>query len=129
MSKNQSVSQNILNYTNQYRSEVNVNSLTLDNNLSLAANIRALEIAWSGKFSHYRPDSTYFYTVLNETGDTFLGAGENIASGHKSAQIVSEAWKNSEGHYKNMVNEKFNKLGVGMVEVEGTKYWVQLFSD
>lgn len=130
ISKNTSYANTILDLTNKYRNEAGVtNNLTLDNTLSLAANIRALEIAYSDVFSHNRPNGTYFNTVLDEIGYSYMGLGENIAYGQKTASVVSESWKNSSGHYKNMVNDKFNKLGVGHVNFEGVNYWVQIFSN
>lgn len=126
---NQSIYQSVLNYTNQYRNEVGATNLVLDNNLSLAATIRALEIAWSGNVSHTRPDSTLFKSVLDELGYIYEVTGENIAAGYSSAASVSEGWKNSPGHYENMIRSEYGKIGIGMAEVDDTKYWVQIFTD
>ena len=119
----------VLNYVNTYRSEVGKTNLVLDKNLSIAATIRALEIAWADKFSHTRPNGESCFTVLSDLKISIRSAGENIALGYSNAKSVSEGWKNSQGHYENMINNDFNKIGIGVVTHNNTKYWVQLFSN
>ncbi|MBQ7031419.1 MAG: CAP domain-containing protein [Bacilli bacterium] len=128
-SKNKSIYQEVLNHVNNYRSEVGENNLTLDNNLSIAATIRALEMAYTDKFSHTRPDGSNCFTVLDDLGIMVFTSGENIAYGYNNASSVSKGWRDSEGHYKNMIDTNFNKIGVGMAQLDGYKYWVQLFSN
>lgn len=128
-SKNKSIYQEVLNHVNNYRSEVGENNLTLDNNLSIAATIRALEMAYTDKFSHKRPDGSNCFTVLDDLGIMVFTSGENIAYGYNNASSVSKGWRDSEGHYKNMIDTNFNKIGVGMAQLDGYKYWVQLFSN
>ena len=40
-----------------------------------------------------------------------------------------KAWMNSSGHRDNIMNPSFNKIGVGMYEKNGTKYWTQMFTN
>ncbi len=131
-SKYASMINKVIQNTNSYRQEANANSvnaivsrtnLILDEKLCIAANVRAVEMAYSGKFSHTRPNGG---NIGNELGTRVWG--ENIAKGQKSADSVSQSWKNSAGHYSNMISEKFTKIGVGHFELDGTHYWVQLFS-
>lgn len=58
-----------------------------------------------------------------------MAGGENIAYGQRSPQEVVTAWMNSPGHRANILSNKFNKLGVGVHEVNGTIYWTQLFTN
>lgn len=127
--ENKNINNEILNYLNIYRTEVNVDNLKLDNTLTIAANIRALELAYSQKFDHERPNGSKFHTAITEIGGTWNYVGENIAGGYTSAKSVSEGWKNSPGHYSNMINSNFKKVGIGHVYVDKTHYWVQLFSN
>lgn len=128
-SKNKSIYQDVVNYVNTYRSEVGENNLILDTNLSIAATIRALEMAYTDKFSHTRPDGRSCFTVIDDLGIMVFTSGENIAYGYNNAVSVSKGWRDSEGHYKNMINTNFNKIGIGMAQLDGYKYWVQLFSN
>lgn len=130
--QNKSTYNEVANYVNIYRSELGRNNLTIDDELSVIATIRALELAWSGDImdiSHTRPNGTPWNTVLDEMNYSMTTAGENIAAGYRTAKSVSEGWRNSQGHYENMIDEKFNKIGIGMVELNGDKFWVQLFSN
>lgn len=116
----------VLSYTNQYRAELGLSPLTLDDGLTNGAMVRALEMAYSGKFSHTRPDGTLCRTVLSDLGLP-SNASENIAMGYTSAASVSKGWKNSKGHYANMVSSWDTKIGIGVANIDGTYYWVQMF--
>lgn len=133
LNKNKSIYQNVVNNVNTYRKEVEVNDIILDDDLSLAATIRAMEMGYSAKekldISHTRPNGTAYFTVLQELNIPNSISGENIAAGYGNADSVSKGWRDSSGHYANMINSDFRKIGVGMFEFSGTKYWVQLFSN
>lgn len=128
-SQNYGIYNSVLNYVNGYRSEVGVENLSLDTNLSIAATIRALEMAWSNKFSHDRPNGSSCFSVLNDLGINYYSVGENIAWGYWDAASVSEGWKNSPGHYANMISSNFSKIGIGYAVVDGERYWVQIFTN
>lgn len=128
-SSNISLINGVLNYTNGYRDEVGVERLNLDSNLSIAATIRSMEMAYSGKFSHTRPNGTSCFTIFNERGISASNKGENIAMGQRSAESVSTSWRNSPGHYENMIDANFKKIGIGVFKFDGNFYWTQIFSD
>jgi len=136
-SSNSGLINGVLKYVNQYREEANskeVNgsknrkTLTLDGNLTTAACARAMEMAYSGKFSHTRPNGSTCFSILNEMGISYYMCAENIASGQTSAASVSKSWKNSSGHYANMIGEGYTKIGIGVIKLNGVYYWVQLFT-
>jgi len=102
--------------------------LTLDTNLTIAACVRATEMAYSGKHSHTRPNGSSCFTVLSDMGISAMAYGENIAEGYSSAASVSKGWKNSSGHYKNMISEDYSKIGIGVAKFNGRYYWCQLFT-
>lgn len=130
VNSNQKVINDVIGYTNQYREEAGtISPLKYDYSLTLAANIRALEMAWSIKYSHIRPNNTDCFTIYRELGIVFFSAAENIAAGSANSKTISEAWKNSPGHYANMIDPTYTKIGVGYANVNGNNFWVQLFSD
>lgn len=137
-SKNSGIIQEVLKYTNQYRKEANKNKengisdrkdLVLDSNLTLAACVRAIEMGYSETFSHKRPNGSYCFTAIDDLGVRYYEAGENIAWGQASAKSATTWWKNSSGHYANMINEEFGKIGIGVAKINGRYYWVQLFTN
>ncbi|MBP3255673.1 MAG: CAP domain-containing protein [Clostridia bacterium] len=135
--QNSSLIQNILQYTNEFREEANdekINdvsdrsTLVLDSSLTTAACVRAIEIARGDEFSHTRPNGTSCFTVLSDMGISSTARAENIAECY-SAESAASGWKNSAGHYKNMINPSFKKIGIGVIKYNGTYTWVQLFTN
>jgi len=119
----------ILNLTNGYRAEVGASALKLDNTLSILATIRCMEMAYSNTFSHTRPNGKAWYTVWEEYGLAKGSViGENLGKGYSTPEGVSAGWKNSPSHYKNLVNTRFTKIGIGKYTYQGTTYWAQEFS-
>lgn len=108
-----------LNYTNQIRKAAGRSALQMDAELLEAAMQRAAEIQLI--MSHTRPDGTDCFTASNRM------YGENIAAGQRSAQEVTTSWKNSSGHYANMINSNFQSIGIGCFTQGSTLYWVQCF--
>lgn len=124
--QNLSYVQQIVNLVNEERAKEGLAPLTLDTNVSAAAQVRAQEIVTS--FSHTRPDGTSFSTALKEQNISYRRAGENIAWGQKSPEAVMDAWMNSSGHRANIMNSNFTTIGVGYYQVNGVNYWCQLFT-
>ena len=104
------------------RREEGLGSLIADDLLKSIADIRAKEIV--SKFSHERPDGSYYYSVLPKQ---YLQSGENIAMGYSSASSVVEGWMNSSGHRQNILKSEYSHIGVSCFVDGGTKYWVQVF--
>lgn len=122
-----SAASEVVRLTNSARSKNGYAALIEDGALSEAAAVRAREIARS--FSHTRPSGASFSSALSESGVSYLRAGENIASGQKSASEVVNAWMNSPGHRANILNSSYSRIGSASVNIDGTLYWVQLFAD
>lgn len=118
------VAKSELDRINAERKKAGVSPLSLDNELTYVAGIRAEEIKKS--YSHTRPDGRICYTVLSDNNISYKSsAGENIAYGYKDYSAVMDAWMKSQGHKDNILNKNFTKVGIGIYE----KYWTQLFSD
>lgn len=133
-SKYASMISKIIQNTNSYRKEANVNAvenitnrpdLDLNEKLCVAASVRAVEMAYANKYSHTRPDGRKCFTVASEMG--VVAFAENIACGYDGADSVSLCWKYSPAHYKNMINNYYTEIGIGVFELDGVYYWVQLF--
>lgn len=121
----------ILNKTNEYRKEQGLGALTLDEELSKMAMLRAMEIAYSGIMSHARPNKQEWNTIVKEyTGhEQEARMGENVAGEFETdVQVVTE-WHNSRSHNSLMMEENFKKIGIGKYSFNGKTYWVQLFSE
>ena len=129
---NMSTYNEVVAKVNEYRQEAGVNSITLDNNLCLAATIRAMELAYANKFAHTRPNGKSFSSILKDLNISYYTAGENIAAGQTSVSAVTKSWYDSAGHRENMENKEFSKIGVGKYRLPYSKwntYWVQIFTN
>ena len=110
----------------------NLNELAYDYDLERIATKRAAELALL--FDHGRPNGESFFSIYEEEGITYSAAGENIAMGYRTAEAVNAAWRedgepyNGQGHRRNMLNPKFNCVGIGHVYLDGCHYWVEEFA-
>ncbi len=121
--ENYNYSYEVLKQLNKLRQSLNLNTLTMDEELLNAAMQRAAELSIYYSNTHTRPNGENALMILTKAG------GENIAIGQTSPDMVMYSWTNSSGHYKNMTNNKFSSVGIGCFEAsDGTLCWVQLFS-
>ena len=63
--------------------------------------------------------------MMKNFGISYKSAAENIAKGQKTPAAVVNAWMNSSGHRKNILNAGFTHIGVGYAD--GGNYWTQMF--
>ena len=118
-----SYAEEVLKLVNAERTKNGLNALQLDGALSKVAEAHSKDMATRNFFSHTNPDGLSPFDRIKNAGISYKTAGENIAMGQKSAEQVVEAWMNSEGHRKNILNASFTKMGLGHVN----NYWTQLF--
>lgn len=118
MGKYEDMIYEVLTQTNMIRAEKNLPALKLDDKLTEQACVRAAEMAATGVFSHTRPNGQLWSTVFDRNG--FKGTrGENIAKGYTTAKSVCDDWKESSGHYENIIKPEYEYLGVGIAPVPG----------
>ncbi len=116
----------VIDLVNEEREKEGLDPLKTTDKLSESAQIRAEEL--KEKYSHDRPDGTECFTVLDDVGiGRYYAAGENIALGQKTPEQVVNAWMNSEGHRKNIMNRQFEEIGVGYEYNNGWSCWAQMF--
>lgn len=131
--KNTSTVTTILNKTNELRVGVGVSPLVYNEKLSVLATIKAMEMAYSNKFDHKRPDGSEWST-LHDSFYNLNGMpkpskkGENLAAGYGSDSSVVDGWRESSGHYSNMIDSEFKNVGIGKYSFNGKTYWVQIFA-
>ena len=104
----------VLRIINGFRAEGGLAPLKLNEELTVIANVRAEELAWSGVHSHTRPNLQSCFSLMRENGFETGMAGENIGWGYSTPEAVCEAWKNSETHYKNIMDPQFTEVGIGV---------------
>lgn len=116
----------VIRLTNEERKKAGLPPLGTTSKLSEAAKLRAEEL--TEKYSHDRPDGSGCFTILEVVNlNGYRAVGENIAMGQKTPEQVVQAWMNSEGHRRNIMNVQFEEIGVGYADNDGWSGWVQLF--
>ena len=127
------IKQEFLNLVNLERTGKQLNQLTLNSELDRVAAIRDDEI--QELFSHTRPNGELYYSLVEKSAYPYVIVGENICmtshvgSGSYTAAdkwVASDAqieavaawtftlFKNSPGHYANMVHTDYEECGIGI---------------
>lgn len=117
--------QKVVDLTNQERAKNGLPALKVDVTLSKMAHEKSRDMSANGYFSHTSPTYGSPFDMMKKYGITYRYAGENIAMGQRTPEEVVNAWMNSEGHRKNILNPNYNYIGVGYVS-QGN-YWTQEF--
>ena len=119
--------QKMLDLINQERDKNGLNPLSFDTNLQKVARLKAKDMVANNYFGHQSPEYGSPFDMMRQFDINFKTAGENIA-GNASIEKAIEAWMNSDGHKKNILNAGFNFTGVGIEK--STKYgyvFVEMF--
>lgn len=129
----QTLRETMLNYVNIERSDTTADPLSLNSDLSLAAQWHAESMLHEDYFSHTGSDGSQPKDRIEETGylegSMSWSVGENIAEGQTSIMNVMDTWMDSPAHKDNILSEDYAELGVGIAcgETINDCYWVQTF--
>lgn len=115
--------------TNEERLRNGRAPLALDVELSKVARLKSKDMHDNRYFSHDSPKYGSPFEMMSQFGISFGYAGENIAAGYQGAADVTNGWINSPGHHQNMINENFERIGIGFYDghQEYVRYYTQLF--
>lgn len=118
----------VLLLVNNERAKHGLKALSLSENLTSIATMKAKDMAVNAYFSHDSPTYGSPFQMLQKFGVSYKSAGENIAAGQKTAQEVMNGWMNSSGHRANILNAKYTEIGVGYFPGGSYGvYWTQIF--
>ncbi|MDD6308192.1 MAG: stalk domain-containing protein [Clostridia bacterium] len=119
----------VLTLVNQYRAEAGLAPLVWDDTLAKVAASHSKDMANRNYFSHTTPEGLSPFDRMEKMGVTYRTAGENIAAGMRTPEDVMEQWMNSPGHYANIMNANYKRLGVGIAKGGSYGvYWTQNFA-
>jgi hypothetical protein len=120
----------LIQLTNERRAEQGLGTLNLNPALVEAARQKASEMFISGCWSHECNGKTPWYFFQN-VGYDYVYAGENLAKDFGDSEGVVSAWMASPTHRDNILNGKYNEIGIavvdGILNGEETTLVVQLF--
>ncbi len=112
----------MLALVNQFRQELGVTPLTLNNALNSAAFKHSKDMNDNNYFDHKGRDGSSFSERTKRENYQGFPIGENIAIAG-SVQQAFNLWRESDGHRRNMLNAGSNEMGLG----KDGRYWTQIF--
>jgi uncharacterized protein YkwD len=109
-----SLKEQIVLATNNERINAGLAPLKDNNLLSTAAQKKAEDMVSAQYFSHIRPTDSYKWSdFIDEQKYDYRFAGENLAKGYTSVDMMVKAWMNSPSHKENILSADFAETGVG----------------
>lgn len=107
----------IIELTNKERINYNLPALMPNDQLAHAAKAKGQFILEQQKFQHNFDDKK-FSSWIKEAGYEYQYAGENLAIDFYTSEGAVKAWMESPTHKENIVSEKFQEIGIAVVEGE-----------
>lgn len=116
----------ILELCNAERAKVGAPALKANNDLTKLARMKSKDMIDKDYFAHQSPTYGSPFDMMRNHGISYMYAGENLAQ-NTTADKAFQAWMNSEGHKKNIMNPQFTELGVGIASMDGSNMYTQMF--
>jgi hypothetical protein len=123
--------QELLDDTNAQRKALGLTTLTLNDELSKAAERKARDMFADGYWAHTSPSGKTPWEFILGAGYKYSLAGENLAKNFSTSQGVVDAWMASPTHRDNIVKPGYRDVGYavvnGILNGEETTLVVQMF--
>jgi uncharacterized YkwD family protein len=117
----------ILQQANAERAKVGAKPLTSNTDLNKLATMKSQDIVEKNYFSHQSPTYGSPFDMMKTYGVSYMYAGENLAI-DSDADRAHNAWMNSEGHRRNILNPDFTEIGIGLYpKGNGSYAYTQMF--
>lgn len=108
----------LLAATNDQRVNDNEPSLTMNDQLTRAAQAKADDMAKRNYWSHDTPDGAAPWTFVTNAGYNYDKLGENLAAGFSDERSTVKAWMASETHRANVLDPAYSQVGFGFANSE-----------
>lgn len=106
----------VLATMNLRRAAAGLGPLRIDSRIARAADDRMRDMEEQAYWAHISPEGRAPFEWLKPRGYAYSYAGENLASGFETAEILVESWMESKGHRDNIVSPLFVDCGVSILE-------------
>lgn len=123
-----SLAQDLLNLVNAERQNSGLVALTLNSQLTQAAQSQADYIASTGVLSHTGAGGSTPGQRVSATGYQWCLVGENVLVGFTTAQDAFTAWMNSSGHRANILYPGFRETGIATATSSVGTWWAEVFA-
>lgn len=105
----------VINLTNSERQKLGLAPLKLNSGLSESARRKAEDMFQNDYWSHTSPTGTTPWDFFKAVGYHYSIAGENLAKDFYDTESMIKAWMKSPTHRANIVNNKYQEIGIGVV--------------
>lgn len=106
----------VVELTNAERANAGIASLTLNDTLSQAALAKANDMFADQYWAHFSPSGKSPWDFISGSGYRYTVAGENLARDFLHTDEMVRAWMNSPTHRDNIVNAKYQDIGIAVVD-------------
>jgi uncharacterized protein YkwD len=113
--------ESVLAGMNSERKALGLEPLQFDARLNGAAADRMLDMENLGYWSHDSPDGRPPFVWLQPHGYAFSYAGENLAAGFETEELLMQSWMESKGHRENIVSPMYVDCGIAVIDGSTTQ--------
>ncbi len=107
--------QKVLEQTNNERKKAGLGELEYNSTLSLSAQKKAEDMFKNDYWAHTSPQGKTPWTFFSSAGYKYSIAGENLAKDFYNTDSLIKAWMNSPTHKDNIINSKYEEIGIAVV--------------
>lgn len=101
---------------NEQRAQLGLRPLREDPRLDAAAADRMRDMEDLGYWAHEAPDGRSPFLWLRPHKYAFRFAGENLAAGFESLELLMGGWMESKGHRENILSADYEDCGVAVID-------------
>ena len=101
--------------TNAQREKMSLPGLKVNDALTSAAFLKAKDMFANNYWAHTSPEGVSPWKWVGDAGYNYDVAGENLAKNYPTAQATVDAWMQSATHRANILNNKYQDIGLAVV--------------
>lgn len=109
-------SKKLIELTNSERQKKGLTLLSENGSLNQAAELKAQNMFSENYWAHFAPSGKTPWDFISSAGYRFTYAGENLAKNFTSSDDVVKAWMTSPTHRDNLLNPKYQDIGIAVAE-------------
>ncbi len=106
----------VVDSTNSLRTGSGLGALSYNSKLASAAIAKAQNMFSEGYWAHTSPTGKEPWDFIRSSGYSYKIAGENLARDFDSTSPMMDAWMNSPTHRANIMNPRYQEIGIGVVD-------------
>lgn len=106
----------VLSAVNAERARYGLQPVVYNGLLTRAARAHVEDMMRNNIFSHTGSDGGTAADRARQAGYQYCIVGENLSIGYPSVQAAVQGWMTSKGHRDNILNRRFDEVGIGIGE-------------